>query len=154
MENEHPNDALKNKAKDGRKKRKLFRWAVVLLMILALGVCLEGLGMRRHRIVKTWDQPEHVEHDGRTYYLTVAESKPYLPTVSSLLFSGMKKYFIFIGKEEKPSYGHFIDFTFHYGGDDEAVKSSTVDWQENGITLTTPSGHVLFIPQESFTGGR
>ena len=139
-----------------RRKRKWSCWSVILLMILFLAVCVQGCDMRYTRIVKTWPQPEHLKYDGRVYYFTVCETRQYIPSLPSLLLglSGSRDYFIFIGKEEKPSYGHFIAYTFHSGNDDKAVKNTVVDWQEDGITLTTPSGHVLFIPEESFTGGR
>ena len=109
-----------------------------------------------HRVVAQWKQPDDVKYDGYSpYYLSVIERKM---SWNPLTGDFNRHYTIYAGKDDGlPGYGHFIDFTFHFGYEPDEVsviKKTNVDWQPEGITMTMTSGHKLFIPQKSFTGGR
>jgi hypothetical protein len=66
--------------------------------------------------------------------------------------------FIYFGRDSwVPAYGHYVEFSFHPGYDedlDSHIKSSRVEWSETGVTFNEPSGHILFIPKQMFIGGR
>lgn len=63
---------------------------------------------------------------------------------------------IFIGVGEDPTYGHSVDYGFHYEleDDDVYIQRITVDWTEEGVIINEPSGHRLFIPAAAYAGGR
>ena len=68
-----------------------------------------------------------------------------------------RHYEIYVGRDSgKPSYGHFIEFSFTNGLDDTDthIKKSVVEWSDAGVTFKEASGHTLFIPKEIFIGGR
>jgi hypothetical protein len=57
------------------------------------------------------------------------------------------------------SYGHYMRYSFHPSGDDyralgRHLHKCTVTWAPEGVTLSEPDGHRLFIPAASYLGGR
>lgn len=52
-------------------------------------------------------------------------------------------------------YGHWTEYEFHnYGNEPNYFARCAVAWTANGVTVTEPTGHTLFIPKNAFIGGR
>jgi len=133
-------------------------WKVLLLIILSVllaFVLTYLLHLRSNRIIYQWKQAESVNYKSfDPYFLSVVERDV---NWTSFPLNWERHYEIYVGRETgKPSYGHFIEFSFHPGLDDidSHVKKSIVEWSDTGVTFKEASGHVLFIPKDMFVGGR
>ena len=52
-------------------------------------------------------------------------------------------------------YGHWTEYEFHnYSNDSDYFTRCVVTWEPEGVTITEPTGHKLFIPKKAFIGGR
>ncbi|QJW96141.1 hypothetical protein FTUN_3697 [Frigoriglobus tundricola] len=52
-------------------------------------------------------------------------------------------------------YGHWTEYEFHnYHNEPDYFLRCVVTWAPDGVTLTEPTGHKLFIPKNAFIGGR
>lgn len=132
---------------------KLAVLVAVFLVVLAASLFL--LTRPSLRPVATWMQPDTVSYgQWGPYYLTVAEADP---DWRGFPFSFRRHYMVFVGIEAgKPTYGHEVDHSFNNGLEepDGYIRSCTVCWSRDGVTLSEPDGHALFIPASAFTGGR
>ncbi len=133
-------------------------WKVSLLIIVSLLLALVFtflLHLRSNRIICEWKQADSVNYRSfDPYFLSVVEGDV---NWSSFPLTWERHYEIYVGRETgKPSYGHFIEFSFHPGFDDidAHIKKSTVEWSDKGVTFNEASGHTLFIPKDMFIGGR
>lgn len=131
-------------------------WLVTVL-IVAGGLSMATLFIITRpadRVVATWPQSSKIKYDEATYYLSVIETDQ--DWRGFPLFS-TPRYAIYVGRDQgAPSYGHIIDFTFYTKGDylPSYLKKAQVDWSNEGVNLSLPSGHKLFIPRHMFVGGR
>jgi len=136
-----------------RKVRKFILWLGSSAMLALVFVFL--LSRPSLEVIHQWKQPAQITYDGLgPYYMSVVES--------DLDWSGFplhveRNYFIYVGRDPgKPSYGHWVKFSFHTFPDDLKTFLSKADaqWTDQGVELILPSGHRLFIPKDMFTGGR
>ena len=59
------------------------------------------------------------------------------------------------GNDDPGGYGHYSGYTFHnYNSQPDYFTRCACEWKPNGVSLTEPTGHTLFIPASAFTGGR
>ena len=99
-------------------------------------------------------QPADVTYDGfDPYCLSVVEGDlnwTFMP------LSTIRHTFVFVGRGTGINYGHYLDYGPQFRGQDPVayMDQATLDWTAEGITLTEPTGHRLFLPAESFVGGR
>lgn len=113
------------------------------------------------KIVAQWKKPDSVHYGGANdslpYYFDVVEG--------DLDWRGFplnleRRYFIYVGLDSgKPNYGHMIDFTFypdqgHYNDLPGYLKGSKIEWSDDGVTISLPSAHHLFVPKAMFINGR
>ncbi len=134
----------------------VIKLALVLLTATVLTLILTYLLHRPfNRIMAQWPQPSAIKYDAfDPYYFSVVESDldwRYLP------LTWQRHYYLYVGHDSgAPEYGHFIEFSFHPGGDDVAahLRKSSVEWSAEGVTFNEASGHRLFIPKQMFIGGR
>lgn len=58
--------------------------------------------------------------------------------------------------DDPDGYGHSMQFSVLASGSSEPpfIKNAQVRWSPEGVTLSLPSGHSLFIPRAAFVGGR
>jgi hypothetical protein len=77
---------------------------------------------------------------------------------SRLPFTVERRYYLFIGRgTDAPAYGHYLDFTFVIGNDEDPdahIQTSKVHWTQDGFTFVAKTGHSLFVPAKAFIGGR
>ena len=59
-----------------------------------------------------------------------------------------------ISRKGDNTYGHVINYLDPDPGTDESIKKTNVIWNKEGIEMTFPMGHKLYIPKERFIGGR
>ena len=127
---------------------------ITFSLLLAFGLVFL-LHRKSNRIIAQWKQANTVNYKSfDPYFISVVEGDI---DWSSFPVTWERHYQIYVGREDsKPSYGHFIEFSFHNGFDDTDthIKKSVVEWSDAGITFKEASGHVLFIPKEMFIGGR
>ena len=94
-----------------------------------------------------WEQPAGIPYDGRgPYYVIVTGHE------------NDDVHYIYVGRDkETPGYGHMLTLMV-YPKTAETMRQfwsdAVVDWSPEGVRLSLSSGHVLFIPQKMFTGGR
>ena len=63
-------------------------------------------------------------------------------------------YIVLISRKGDNSYGHVINYIDPAPLGDEDIRKTRVIWNNEGIEMTFPMGHKLYIPKERFTGGR
>lgn len=130
---------------------------VKILVVLTL-TCLCALGSffvatrPSNRVVKTWSAP-----DGE-YHLTVIQSDR---DFRGFPLQVRARYAVYVGREAgQPTYGHLVDYSFTpkssdaLGAIERDIERCQVEWSPIGVTLTAPSGHILFIPRSVYAGGR
>ncbi|MCC7409652.1 MAG: hypothetical protein IT442_16425 [Phycisphaeraceae bacterium] len=138
------------------KRGKLSRLSLWILILLLYTVFITPfLHHRSLEVVHQWQQPATVRYDGGgPYYLSVVKSAP---DWRSFPLYVTRSYEIYAGRDSgSPSYGHFLDYSFHAYPDDleTFLSKAQVTWTEPGVELALPSGHRLFIPMAMFAGGR
>jgi hypothetical protein len=139
--------------------RKVAYLAVALTAVLFISVCLTSVALYAltrptHRVIHTWQQPNDLQYDAFTYYLSVVESDR---DWRGFPLYVARRHYIYVGRESgQPTHGHVIDFSFYPFPDkiDDHIRQSTTTWTADGVTFQPPSGHSLFIPERMFTGGR
>lgn len=107
-----------------------------------------------YRVVYTWQQPTTLTYDAfGPYSLTVAEDAP---DWRGFPFNLGRRHIIFIGRGSTPSYGYFLDYSFHnYAPLKEYLQEQVqVDWSTEGVALREPAGQMVFVPKDLFVGGR
>lgn len=137
------------------------RW-ILVLGGLALGIMLTLFAgaivvndlRPTERVLWQSCQPDDLIYDDfGPYCLSVVEGAlnwEFLP------LARVRHHFVFVGRGTEVSYGHYTDYSPHKGVELMAdyVRGLAVEWTAEGVTLSEPSGHRLFIPAEGFTGGR
>ena len=63
-------------------------------------------------------------------------------------------YIVMISRKDDNSYGHVLNYLDPSPISDEDIKKTRVIWSAEGIEMTFPMGHKLYIPKERFIGGR
>ncbi len=63
-------------------------------------------------------------------------------------------YIVLISRKGDNSYGHVINYIDPTEQSEENIKRTRVIWNAEGIEITFPMGHKLYIPKERFIGGR
>lgn len=63
-------------------------------------------------------------------------------------------YIILVSRKDDVNYGHVVYYPDATSLSEEGIKSCNTVWSENGVELSLKTGHKLFIPKESFIGGR
>lgn len=128
--------------------------AGVMLVTMCVTVLVLWFATRSsNRVIATWPQPVSGA-DASRYYATILEGQP---DTRGFPLSLGRRYVLYVGRESgKPGYGHFVDVSFYPGGEDmeSHIGRSRAEWEEDGLRLTSASGHVLFVPEEMYTGGR
>ena len=105
------------------------------------------------RVLKTWACPAAVPYCPGLY-LSVLEGAPDL---DGFPFYIGRRYAIYVGRESgQPSYGHRLDYRFNAEVVDieTHLARTVVRWMPEGVSLTEPSGHALFIPKTAFLNAR
>ena len=109
-----------------------------------------------HRSVTHWDQPGAVSYDSHGPYAVYVLEGPakWYP----LFVAKKRRYYTVLVTHSEPfsEDGHRIDCDFQHGQNepDDYIRSCTTEWTPDGVTLTQPTGHRLFIPKSAFIGGR
>jgi hypothetical protein len=144
--------------------KRLKYYLYILSISIALSLVLAWLSDRDEmQIIATWKQPDNMNYSSfDPYYLSVVTADldwGNMPFDASrkIPFSPSRNYFIYVGSDSgTPGYGHFINFSFHPGYTDinTFIKSSQVEWTNEGVIFKPPSGHELKIPKKMFIGGR
>jgi hypothetical protein len=147
-------------------------WATLGFVLGA--VCLAYPSFTRgSRVIAQWTQPQAVAyHSHDPYTLYVVE----VGAIRSL-FSNSPTHEIRIIKAREgdaSGYGHYFavslpdngaltahgpavngtDLPPSDGASVGSARSARVEWSADGVSLETPSRHRIFIPKETFTGGR
>jgi len=63
-------------------------------------------------------------------------------------------YIIMISRKRDKEYGHVISYIDPTPVSEDEIQKTRVIWSNEGIEVTFPLGHKLYIPKERFTGGR
>jgi hypothetical protein len=63
-------------------------------------------------------------------------------------------YIIMISHKGSHTYGHVLNYIDTDPVSEEEIKKTRVIWSEQGIELTFPAGHKLYVPKDKFIGGR
>jgi hypothetical protein len=61
---------------------------------------------------------------------------------------------IMISRKDDKNYGHVINYIEPSPISEEDMQKTRIIWSNEGIEATFPAGHKLYIPKDSFTGGR
>jgi len=104
------------------------------------------------KIVAEWKEPDTVKYpSGDPYVIYVMDR--------SSVWDESKRYrYCTIGivpQKNKDLSGAWTEYEFHnYNNDPTYFSRCIVSWEAEGITITEPTGHKLFIPKNAFIEGR
>ena len=120
---------------------------VPLLIGLIVGVVVcagATIALRRpaQQTLYTSEQPGTVAYDDGSSHV-IALIRDHSPLEDSFR--------LYAGRDPSLHYGHFIDVDLP-GIADEPVQST--QWTREGVRIRFGTGHELFVPAASFTGGR
>lgn len=96
----------------------------------------------RTEVTHRSSSPPSVVYDGPLPY--------FLTLVHRYDLAGRHSYRMVIGRSPGASYGHWVDVDTALGAD--GIESTT--WTDSGVRVRFPTGHEVFVPARSFTGGR
>ncbi len=114
----------------------------VLILIIAAHVF--GFTILNKKILQSC-QGEYVKYNSYD---------PYCLTVIKQVRPLGNSYIILISRKGDENYGHVINYLDPFPLNDDEINTLRVIWSNDGIELTYASGHKLYIPKESFIGGR
>jgi hypothetical protein len=63
-------------------------------------------------------------------------------------------YIIMVSRKNDENYGHVLNYIDPSPISEDEIKKTRVIWSNEGIEVTFPAGHKLYIPKEKFIGGR
>ncbi|XTZ15178.1 hypothetical protein ACQSSU_27670 [Micromonospora echinospora] len=138
----------------GRDRRRHPRWTVVVLALVCCVVAAAVvLWWPRTTVVRVVDQPSEVVYaDGSAHFAVLTHVRAPIAAIrlSQDASSAVNHYAVVLGRDPGGSYGHRVrlDAT---GMDPTEL---TVEWTADGVWLSYPSGHRVFVPATHFTGGR
>ena len=131
-------------------------WRIVIAVIAVYFVFEFGScwgtganGVSRGRVLFHSDQPKGLSYQSGVLYELRVEEGP--QKFNSLLSSLEDRYAIIDVGRKGDNFAYVHSMTFDITGGSEP---SSVNWTNEGINLTYPSGHKLFIPKKAFIGGR
>lgn len=128
-------------------------YIVVALILMGIGGSVTLFFATRpvNRVVKSWTAPD------KSYTLAVIQADW---DFRGFPFDKAPRYAVYVGRTPEPIYGHFLYYGFTGATEDtlwdveKDIERCTVEWTDQGVTLTAPSGHVLVIPKKYYEGGR
>jgi hypothetical protein len=128
----------------------------VIVLVLAMFAVAALIEWARPTDRVLWQecQPEDVSYESfDPYCIAIVEGDVNWQFIT---FTVMRHFYVFVGRGQEISYGHYISYTPQFGATDKAeyLSGVTVEWTSDGVTLLEPGGHRLFIPADQFTGGR
>lgn len=114
------------------------------LLIIVIVFQLLGFTLSERVIMESL-QGDYVKYDSfDPYKLTIIKQSQPLSS----------NYVVLISRKGDNSYGHVINYLDPSPISDDDVKKTRVIWNNEGIEMTFPLGHKLYIPKERFIGGR
>ena len=87
-------------------------------------------------------------------YIKYNSNDPYTLSIIKQSQPLGSRYIVLISGKSDKSYGHVINYLDTSTDSDENIKRTRVIWNNEGIEMTFPMGHKLYIPKERFIGGR
>ncbi|MCI0450043.1 MAG: hypothetical protein L0Y79_09720 [Chlorobi bacterium] len=114
--------------------------------LLLIVIFLQILGL-------TWKQSvifESCQGD----YIKYGSYDPYCLSIIKQNQPLNSNYVILVSRKDDKNYGHILNYIDPDPLSEDEIKNSRVIWSVEGIEVTFPAGHKLYIPKESFTGGR
>ncbi|MFB9322050.1 hypothetical protein [Cryptosporangium minutisporangium] len=130
------------------------RWALGGAAIVAVLAVAVALWWPRSTVVAVYRQPAGVVYADNVRHVAVL--RHVRAPIAALQSSGAaasreNHYVLVLGSDPSGGYGHPVRLDAGTGTDAERL---TVEWSPAGATVTYGSGHRLFVPAASFTGGR
>ena len=105
-------------------------------------------------LLAKWEQPPNVKYGSHEpYVLYVRENSSWWNVMSRYQHCSVGV--VSHVHSEDMLYGHWTEYEFHnYHNEPDYFTRCVVNWEPEGVTIAEPSGHKLFIPKNSFIGGR
>jgi len=123
-----------------------------VLLSLVFAVLLQWPASNRIRA--RWEQPNTVDYQSNQPYILYVEDN------SSWWNEANRCRHCRVGvvshvHTEDMLYGHWTEYEFHnYHNEPDYFTRCTITWEVEGVTITEPTDHKLFIPKKAFIGGR
>ena len=101
-----------------------------------------------------WDQPAGVKYGSFEPYVVYVKDR------SSWWNVFARRRYCRVGvmshhQEEPLLYGHWVEYEFNTDrGEAAYFARCRVEWTPDGVRITEPTGHELFVPKKAFIGGR
>lgn len=87
-------------------------------------------------------------------YVKYGSYDPYCLNIIKQSQALSSNYIILISRKGDMNYGHVINYIDPDPVSEKDIEKTRVIWSNEGIEMTFPLGHKLYIPKERFIGGR
>lgn len=87
-------------------------------------------------------------------YVKYGSGDPYCLNIIKQTQPLSSNYIIMISRKNEMNYGHVINYIDPNPVSVQDIEKTRVIWSDAGIEITFTLGHKLYVPKESFTGGR
>jgi hypothetical protein len=87
-------------------------------------------------------------------YIKYGSFDPYCLLIVKQYRTLGSSYIILVSRKDDKEYGHVLNFIDPAPLSEDEIEKTRVIWAAEGIELTFTTGHKLYIPRESFIGGR
>ncbi|WP_459548266.1 hypothetical protein [Nocardia sp. X0981] len=118
--------------------------ASLLLLLIAVTAIFADTQLVRSERVRIETQPRTIEYDGSLYHVGLVRRE-------SWLLRRRLADEVMVGRDPGLGYGHPVYFEILGDRDPELA---AVHWRAEGVSVRFDSGHEIFLPAASFTGGR
>ena len=105
-------------------------------------------------VLVRWDQPPGVNYKSNDpYTVYVVDESSWWNVFHRKKWGSVRV--VKKSLDEQNGYGHYTEYEFHnYHGEDDYFARCSTEWTPEGITISEPTGHTLFVPKKAFIGGR
>jgi hypothetical protein len=87
-------------------------------------------------------------------YIKYGSYDPYCLSIIKQSQPLSSNYIIMISRKDDKNYGHVINYIDPAPVSEAEVSKTLVIWSNEGIEITFPMGHKLYVPKDKFIGGR
>lgn len=123
--------------------------SILIVLVIYTSIVLVVSDIPGGKVLYESRQPADIKYGSfDPYVLRIVEGP-----IQWNMFGWHRSSLIKVTRSPDSSYGHFINIDLDISYSTDGSEAATV-WSPDGVQVSYPSGHRLFIPKRAFIGGR